>query len=190
MKRETKAINLHSVNWSAIDTPLPLIPKQKLRYVYEKDGKPTSQIDMNKCTKRIIYGDEEFGKPERPNQRTFPGVSASYNGRETIGIIGKLNSGWVETKMNQLKNSADKRDMMIYTELTHPGTYKYEYSNKELLGVYSFYIREYNLNSILANELINEVFYEKFGEKELIVSPPQTVNDVKGKQILRRNKRK
>jgi hypothetical protein len=156
------------------------IPDIKYKYIFEKNGKPTVEVDINKVTKRILYGDDYFGGLESDISR-----KKGYNGREVSGALSKLENGWLEHKITELELSNDPRDKMILEESKHPYTYIYEGGiSNYFLG----YFGGYHLQRVLMKELIYEVFYEKFGV-ELSV-PVSNVNEVKGKQIIRRNKRK
>jgi len=157
------------------------IPDIKYKYIFEKNERPTTEIDINKVTKRIIFGDEFLGKPE-------PDMFGrrAYNGRWVDGAISKLNDGWLEQKIKDLEQSNEPRDKMILEESKHPYTHTYEGGiSNYFLG----YFGGYHIPRVLIKELINEVFNEKFGVEEM-PSSVTNINDIKGKTIIRRTKRK
>jgi len=163
----------------SVNPYLPVIPFPKRLYVFEKDGKPTSTIDLNKITKRLVYGDEEFSRPERPNQDTFPGVSASYNGREVNGFLSDWSNGWLQRKVEQWKLSTDPREKQLLEEYNHPDSYQILPNPLEFCLKYIYGRGIFESKPILI-ELLGEVLYQKFG-KDIVIS--KSVIIVNGKNI-------
>lgn len=156
---------------------------------------PTTKVDSNKVTKRIIYGDSYFGKPEK----NMYGVRA-YNGNEIIGCIAKLESGWLARKGRYWKEYIDKYPMIrkkskvdfdrinkLYKEYLNyldgkPKLYQMSLtSNQDILSVYLRYLDDYsNIPDTILMELIIETFNEKFG-----IRPVKDVINVKDNRVIK-----
>ena len=149
---------------------------------------PTTVVDYNKVTKRIVYGDTYFGKPEK---NMYGHVA--YNGNLTIGVINKLNSGWLERKANYWKEYLDKYQILkkkslreydriskLYEEYLNwkkgnPSIYGINLNSKQqILRIYLRYLKEYDLPDTIKIECIIETFNEKFG-----IEPVSEFIDVK-----------
>ncbi len=136
-------------------------------YIFETDGKPTKVIDENKLTKRIVFGDDEYGRPE-------PDMFGrrAYNGKHIEGAIPKLKNGWLEKQKDIWSQSKNPRNMVLLDEIEHPGTHQFRLSEHQYpLTVYWRYFDEYYIPRAILNILILESFYEKFGVSH-------SVNDV------------
>jgi hypothetical protein len=152
------------------------------KYKLAPNGEKCLDESYKRYNKRLIYGDEYYGKPESNmfGQR-------SYNGNNTEGVINKLKSGWLERKLKEWENSNNPRYKLLLDEFNHPDTHEVDYTNSAPVLMRCDEIPE----PILA-ELFTEVFFEKYGvgEYEECDSIISNVNDVKGKQMVRRSIRK
>jgi hypothetical protein len=157
---------------------------------------PTTKVDSNKVTKRVIYGDSYFGKPER----NMYGVRA-YNGNEIIGCIAKLESGWLARKGRYWKEYIDKYPLMkkkskteydrickLYEEYRNylegrPSLYRVKLTSNQdtLRRYYLSYLQNYSdIPKTILMELILECFNEKFG-----IKPVKDVIEIKDNKVIK-----
>lgn len=154
-------------------------PNYKFKY---GDGLfPVTKVEPNKLTKRIVYGDEYYGKPEKD----MYGHTA-YNGNYTVGILEKLRNGWLEKKAIYWKDYIDKYPIMkkkskskynrihkLYDEYLNylqnkPRKYSIHLNSRQKpLRIYLMFLGEYDIPDTLKMELIVETFNEKFGVKDV-----------------------
>lgn len=153
------------------------------RWIFEEKAEPTNSININRITKRLVYGEKEafdkikekkyweraLDRPECPTKQTFGHkVTATYNGKPIKGAIYALDKGW--KAKGTIPNISEKEKMYLMLTRKFFKEEGYELSGEELI------------------ELVIRMLDEKFGvEEQISVS---NVNDVKGKQIMRRNTRK
>jgi len=135
------------------------------KYVFDKDGKPTTKIDINKVTKRLVYGDDEFR-----TEKDMCGKKA-FNGNKIDGVILKLSSGWLDRKVSGWKNrDKDSREYRLYLNYkSNRDIYLPNLSSKQSCIKYLIpLIREegYKLPTSILYECIFECFNEKFGVGE------------------------
>jgi len=150
-----------------------LISFPTYRYRYGDDEEPTKIIDPSKVTKRLIYGDKEFSTPEKDACG-----HRAYNGKEIDGAIHKLESGWLNNKVENWKDSKNQREQMLYREYLNPDTHKVNYSCNQQWLIHCFpFIKEngYNLSKAILMELLLECYNEKFGV---------CINVVKNEEVL------
>jgi hypothetical protein len=138
---------------------------------------PTTVIDINKVTKRIIYGDKFFGRldTDMHNHR-------AYNGKQVIGVIDKLSNGWVDRKAEYWKEYIEKYPIMkkkskwdydrickLYDEYLNyksgnPPKYRILLNhNQEIFRVYLSFLKDFDIPDTLKMECIIYTFFEKFG---------------------------
>ena len=156
-----------------------IITYPKRQYKLAKDGEKCLDLSYKYWNKRLIYGDKFFGQPEANmfGQR-------SYNGNNTEGVINKLKNGWLERKLKEWENSNNPRHKLLLDEFNHPETHEVDYTNSAPVLIRS------DIPEPILAELFTEVFFEKYGVGEYEEYDISNVSDVKGKQIVRRTKRK
>lgn len=167
-------------NYQIQDTIVKYPPN--LRYNYG-DTYSTTEIDVNKITKRLVFGDSYFGRPE-PDMYG----KRAYNGNETLGILYKLNNGWLQdniaywhkylTNYDNLPRK-DKSKFLYdrYYKLYHSAVqwyhgYEYTYIPELKGGLENCkfllkFLRRYNLPDVILYECMLETFNEKFGVKPI-----------------------
>ena len=159
-----------------------IINYPKVRYLYGEEYSNT-EVDLNKITKRLIYGDEYFGRTESD----MYGRKA-YNGNNTTGIINKLNNGWLENRINYWKQfiinfdnftakdqQKHKKQLDRYYKLYYSllqwldgdSNYIYQPSLENTQENFKFllpFLKEFDLPRAILYECIMETFNEKFGK--------------------------
>ena len=153
-------------------------------YKFEKDMARTRIIDINKITKRLIYGDAEYGRVER----SLGGYRA-FNGNPTDGAIPKLESGWIDNSVdlwrqyyNRTGDKTSNEYKLLVNHLKGKNEYKAEYKNG--LDALRFYVlpilrqEGYSEPSTLLVHLLIECLDDKFGVNVKSVSKEVIQNEV------------
>lgn len=165
------------VSWNEavqIELNKPTMVHNRRWYIFEKDGKPTEDVDINKITKRLWDGDEFYGEPESPR---------AFNGRRVVGVRPLLQDKKLFGELvDRWKQSKSLRDRQLLREYLYPGTFQCVTNPFSISGFVEGFP---GISPVLYHELSQEMLWIKFGYEEDWIEVSDDIVDVDGKSIVK-----
>jgi hypothetical protein len=165
-----------------------MIEYKKRKYRWEHKGRITTEIDPNKITKRLVYGDKYFGRPEKDMHG-----KRAFNGNLTDGAIPKLEGGWLDRKVAEWKEvyNVTKDDKLLeymllcnYTE--GKDVYPTELTKSLVWLKYCLsYLWQYDIPTSIKLDLLFECLDDKFGHRNEDVKLAKRLEKARCKGVTR-----